>query len=224
MEQLFLQYYNKGYNDTKIAIECNTYTKKISKLRNSLNLPRMTSTLSHKSLITYYVNKGYSDAKIAIELNMSNSNVQFLRKNLNLKTNYIERTYLTQEDRIKGYMIRNIKGSAKRRKLEFNLDYSDITLPKYCPLLEIEIDYSRKSFNNFNSATVDRMDNSKGYIKNNIIILSRLANSMKNEANFELLKTFSKNIIKVINYSENQGARGSITDIFFNNEELSLDS
>ncbi len=47
---------------------------------------------------------------------------------------------------------------------------------------------------------------------------------MKNEANFEQLETFSKNIITLINFYKNHGALGNVTDIFFNNEELSLDS
>jgi hypothetical protein len=136
-------------------------------------------------------------------------------------------------------MIRNVKYSSKRRNLDFDLDYKDITLPRYCPLLNIELnynnqkshkilnlgnDYENLSFNDISRATVDRIDNSKGYVKGNIIILSRLANAMKNEANFEQLETFSTNILNLINFYKNQGARGNITDIFFNNEELSLDS
>jgi cupin superfamily acireductone dioxygenase involved in methionine salvage len=121
-------------------------------------------------------------------------------------------------------MIRNLKGSAKKRNLEFNLDYTDITLPKYCPILEFELNYSKNIKYAINTPTIDRIDNSKGYIKGNIIVISRLANAMKNEADFNQLNLFSKNILKVINYYENQGARGNITDIFFKNEELNLDS
>ena len=224
MEELFLTLYNKGLSDTKIALELNVNRKKISDLRKSLNLPRTCRTLSHKNFIIECVNNGWSDSMIAEKLQISNSIVQYTRKRLNLKTNFIERTYSNKLDRIKGYMIRNLKGSEKKRNLEFNLDYTDITLPKYCPILEFELNYSKNIKYAINTPTIDRIDNSKGYIKGNIIVISRLANAMKNEADFNQLNLFSKNILKVINYYENQGARGNITDIFFKNEELNLDS
>lgn len=75
-----------------------------------------------------------------------------------------------------------------------------------------------------NHPSIDRIDNNKGYIKGNIIVMSRLANMMKNSANFNQLKMFSKNILKLINHYENQGALGSITDVFSECEEFSLDS
>lgn len=64
-----------------------------------------------------------------------------------------------------------------------------------------------------------------GYIKGNVIVVSRLANVMKNEANFEQLKLFCKNMTKLVNHYETQGALESITDIFGDYfPKLSLDS
>lgn len=51
-------------------------------------------------------------------------------------------------------------------------------------------------------------------IDKNVWIISRLANAMKNEADFNQLITFSQNIIKLINFYKNQGALVNITDIF----------
>jgi hypothetical protein len=47
---------------------------------------------------------------------------------------------------------------------------------------------------------------------------------MKNAASFEQLKLFSLNINKLINCYENQGALGSITDVFEFEPKLNLDS
>lgn len=123
-----------------------------------------------------------------------------------------EETYKSETDRIKGYMVRNVKFGAKRRGIEFDLTYHDFDLPKVCPLLNVILSYRSSKDNSFNSAnraTLDRIDNSKGYVKGNVWVISRLANSMKNEATFDQLEIFSKNVLQFL---ENQRARGSITD------------
>lgn len=71
------------------------------------------------------------------------------KKDLKLKLNLPQKTYLSKEDR-KGYMIRNIKHSAKRRNLDFNfLECEDIILPKYCPLLNVELNYTNYTTHKF---------------------------------------------------------------------------
>jgi hypothetical protein len=201
-----------------------------------MNIQKFEPIANEIKLLTQ---QSFTDKEISEKLNIPRRRIGYIREVFNIEPFFKRRNYKSKEDRVKGYMIRNVKYSAKRRNLDFDLSYEDITLPKYCPLLNIElnynnqknhkilnlgIDYQDLSFNDISRATVDRMDNTKGYIKGNIIILSRLANAMKNEANFEQLETFSINILKLINFNKNQGARGNITDIFFNNEELNLDS
>lgn len=113
----------------------------------------------------------------------------------------------------KGINLAIIKSRAKRKNIEFNIIQEDLFLPEYCPILNIKINYDARLGSN-NSPSVDRIDNSKGYIKGNVIVISRLANAMKNAATFDELKLFSKNILKLITSYENQGALGNITDIF----------
>jgi DNA-binding CsgD family transcriptional regulator len=209
----FMNSYNEGLSDSKISKEYKCCRKSISKLRNSLNLPRMSKVQQYNNEIRNLVNLGYSDQRISKELNISHSMIGYIRKRLKIKTNFVERTYKNQYDRKRGYMIRNIKYSAQKRNIEFNLDFSQIELPVFCPILNIKLEYfgdSQKS----NHATVDRINNNLGYVPGNIMVMSRMANAMKNEASFGQLKLFSENIKLITNYYENRGALGSITDIF----------
>ena len=160
--------------------------------------------------------EGYNDCEIAKMLGKSCSVIN-RHRNLLLKlpAHQTKRTYKNKYDKMRGYIIRNIKFSAKRRNIYFNLKFEDLELPEKCPILNIFLEYFQEGCGNtFNHATLDRIDNSKGYIKGNVIILSRLANAMKNEATFDQLELFSSNMQLLTNNYKNQGALGSITDIF----------
>lgn len=170
-----------------------------------------------------------SSAKNTIEvLNKSNllpmkidgRRLSEFRSFLNLKPYMPENAYKSDSDRTKGYIIRNIKLSAKRRGLEFNLDYTDLELPKYCPILGIELFYGRTNhYNKLNHATVDRIDNSKGYVKGNVIIISRLANMMKTCATIEQIQKFNTTMPILINYYKTHGVLGALSEMFNTNVE-----
>ena len=148
-----------------------------------------------------------------------------IRNYFNLEPKMKEINYNNNYDRIRGYIIRNSKYCAKRRGIEFNLKYTDFELPKYCPILGLEIEYGAGHDGNApQHATLDRIDNSKGYIPGNVMIISRLANAMKNEASFEQLQKFNQNYTLLTNYINEHGTLGNITDIFPHWEKLSLDS
>lgn len=98
----------------------------------------------------------------------------------------------------KKLIVRAAKSRAVGSNIEFNIKEEDIELVKFCPFLEIELDYSGDRRINWNSPSLDRIDNSKGYIPGNVWIISRRANTMKHSANREELKIFSKNCLKLI--------------------------
>ena len=133
-------------------------------------------------------NKQRRDAKYYLKSNKT--------KKLRLNSDPIYREYtnkLKKENLIKNYgtfSYLNAKRRAKKRGLEFNLDPQDIIIPKECPILHIPIILGTKG-NYENTPSIDRIDNSKGYTKDNIQIISKKANSMKNSASAEELLAFA---------------------------------
>lgn len=87
--------------------------------------------------------------------------------------------------------ILEIRHRAKERNLEFNIEVSDIIVPEICPVLNIPIILG-KGRNNPNAPSIDRIDNSKGYTKNNIRVISLRANHIKNNATVEELEKILK--------------------------------
>ena len=93
-----------------------------------------------------------------------------------------------------GIMISNSKARAKRDNLPFDIDsnYLFEIADTKCPILGIELIYNAGTGFNENSASLDKIDPAKGYVKGNVMIVSQLANSMKRNASKEQLLRFSK--------------------------------
>jgi hypothetical protein len=90
-------------------------------------------------------------------------------------------------------MYRRAKSRAVQSGLEFNLDKEDIQIPTHCPVLGIPlVVHKGTSGGRDNSPALDRVDNSKGYVKGNVLVISHLANMMKSSANVEQLIRFSE--------------------------------
>lgn len=93
-------------------------------------------------------------------------------------------------------MFFRARSRAKLRGHAFEIDYTDIKIPDYCPILGMKLEcYSGNSGGKDNSPALDRINNDKGYIKGNIMVISHLANVMKSSATPEILKKFAKWII-----------------------------
>ena len=81
-------------------------------------------------------------------------------------------------------LLKEAKYRAKKKGLPFNLELSDIIIPTTCPVYGMPMQYNT----GWNSPSIDRIDNSKGYTKDNIIIVSVKANSHKSTATLDELK------------------------------------
>jgi hypothetical protein len=78
---------------------------------------------------------------------------------------------------------------AKKKGIKFDLELSDIIIPKLCPVLKIPLTAGSSSGGPRGcSPSLDRIDNAKGYIKGNVQVISHKANTMKHCAdNNELI-------------------------------------
>ena len=83
-------------------------------------------------------------------------------------------------------MWKDARSRAKRHKIPFTIDPWDIIITENCPVLSIPlIRQSGKGAPSDNSPTLDKIIPEKGYVKDNIVVVSYKANSMKRNATIE---------------------------------------
>lgn len=92
-------------------------------------------------------------------------------------------------------MLNGARRRAKDKGLEFNITIEDIVIPELCPLLNVPfVNGIGKDYEY--TPSLDRIDPNKGYIKGNVWVITKKANSMKNSATKQELLTFADNIYK----------------------------
>lgn len=91
-------------------------------------------------------------------------------------------------------LYNRLKNSAKKRGIQFSLtlvDLNNLTFPISCPILGIPLKHNRGRAKD-DSYSIDRIDSSKGYEIDNIIVVSWRANRLKNNATTEELELISR--------------------------------
>lgn len=82
-------------------------------------------------------------------------------------------------------MLYNAKKTATKQNLPFNLELEDIIIPKFCPVLGIEIRFDNEFGDRDSSPSIDRIIPKLGYIKGNVKVISDRANRIKNDGTIE---------------------------------------
>jgi carbonic anhydrase len=77
-------------------------------------------------------------------------------------------------------MLRTAKNRAKSNGVKFSLREADIHIPEKCPVLGITL-VKHFGVHRDNSPSLDRVNPKLGYTKNNIEVISHLANSLKRD-------------------------------------------
>ena len=104
---------------------------------------------------------------------------------------------------IKGLCMRIRKESrnrAKKRKLDFNISTKYLSTLLHdcnytCPVFKTKFIINSKEKNKLYKPSLDRIDNTKGYIEGNVAWISWKANTMKSDATREELKMFAEWIV-----------------------------
>lgn len=77
------------------------------------------------------------------------------------------------------YILRNIKKKCIDKNIPYTITKEDIIIPEKCPILGIDIIVGSESLWE-NSPSIDRLVPELGYTKENVRIISRRANTIKN--------------------------------------------
>jgi hypothetical protein len=88
-------------------------------------------------------------------------------------------------------LLNQLKESAKKRNIEFNLttaDIDEIGIPITCPVLGFPLKFHR-GHPQHDSISFDRLDSSQGYTKDNLVIVSFRANQLKSNATLSEMKS-----------------------------------
>jgi hypothetical protein len=84
---------------------------------------------------------------------------------------------------------------SRQKSTEFTITKEDVIIPEICPILDIPLTKGDGYLPN--SMSLDRVDNTKGYIPGNVRVISRKANLMKSSLTLDVLE-------KLIKYIKNE--------------------
>ena len=91
-------------------------------------------------------------------------------------------------------MFYGAKSRAKVKGFDFDIELSDVVIPDVCPILQQPLDLSKT--NRDWSPSLDRIDNSKGYVKGNVQVISYKANRIKSTITLEEIELYRNYMFK----------------------------
>lgn len=107
----------------------------------------------------------------------------YLKNKETINTRRSARFHEDKAKRPEFYMWLGARDRSKIRGHEFNLEPEDIVFPEKCPILGIPLKVNKGKLG-LDSPVLDRIDNSKGYTKDNVHVISSQANRIKGDATF----------------------------------------
>lgn len=90
------------------------------------------------------------------------------------------------------YLLKSAKDRAAARGHEFSITIDDIKIPSHCPVFGTPLIAFGGRGANGASPSIDRIDNSKGYVRGNVAIISSGANALKRNATISQIELLLK--------------------------------
>lgn len=103
-----------------------------------------------------------------------------------------------------------VKQRAKSKNIPFDLELSDIVIPEKCPVLGITL-MTGKGASPFgdNTASLDKIIPSKGYVKGNVRVISFRANRIKCDATLEEIRAIERYLAAALQQESYSSAQES---------------
>jgi hypothetical protein len=147
------------------------------------------------------LSKGNTIEEIGEFYGVSKQRIYQVMTKFGLKTSLRERKNFLVDKEPKYYWFNKMLTTKQIPIEERRILLEDIDIPDNCPMLGIQLNYdgvigegwTRKD----NSPSLDRKDNSKGYTKDNIHIISWRANRIKNDSTPEELMSIANYMYKL---------------------------
>jgi hypothetical protein len=92
----------------------------------------------------------------------------------------------------KKHLFGQLSRMAKFKNREFSITIEDIDWVDKCPILNISLNYYSVGGRVNDTASFDRVDSTKGYVKGNVRIISNRANMIKSDLTFEQIMNMVK--------------------------------
>jgi len=88
------------------------------------------------------------------------------------------------------YIFQHAKQRARIKGIEFSICKDDVVIPDFCPLLGVRINSDSGDVDS--RPSLDRVDNSKGYVPGNVLVVSHRGNRLKNDSSAKELMMLAK--------------------------------
>lgn len=149
-----------------------------------------------KKCINGHLSPRYTNSKGCFECSYESS--RQYAKNKPQDTNKIV-DHSSDHFSINNLLLISAKARARRKGINFNLNFADIDVPEYCPILGIKLDKTwggveQTNKQRANKCSLDRIDSKKGYIKGNVIVISYRANMIKGDGSADEHRAIAKYI------------------------------
>jgi hypothetical protein len=89
-----------------------------------------------------------------------------------------------REENLDWELWHKAKKRSEKSGLPFEIERSDIIIPDTCPVLGIPLFITKGTIGD-NSPTIDKVIPERGYVKDNIVVISARANRIKSDASLE---------------------------------------